>query len=74
MMGPQGGGMGVDVMSLVILQPFAERMTQQLELDEKQQARLKALLVARRTEFLKLIDENPPPTIQLGRMMRSREK
>jgi hypothetical protein len=45
-----------------------ERYTQQLGLDATQQARLRELLLVRRTKCLELADATPPPSMQLLRI------
>ena len=57
------------LVSGLVFVPFtAERFTQQLGLDATQQARLRELLLARRTRFLELADATPPPSMQLWRI------
>ena len=57
------------LVSGLVFVPFtAERFTQQLGLDATQQARLRELLLTRRTRFLELADATPPPSLQLWRI------
>ena len=53
---------------MVFLPITVERFTQQLGLDAAQQARLRELLLVRRTKFLELADTTPPPSLQLLRI------
>ena len=56
------------VSQMVFLPITVERFTQQLGLDATQQARLRELLLVRRTKFLGLVDATPPPSLQLMRI------
>ena len=56
------------VSQMVFLPLTVERFTQQLGLDAAQQARLRELLLVRRTKFLELADATPPPSLQLWRI------
>ncbi|HTZ22344.1 MAG TPA: hypothetical protein VMC06_15785 [Opitutaceae bacterium] len=56
------------VSQMVFLPMTVERFTQQLGLDATQQAKLRELLLVRRTKFLELVDATPPPSLQLLRI------
>ena len=56
------------VSQMIFLPLTVERFTQQLGLDATQQARLRELLLVRRTKFLELADATPPPSLQLLRI------
>lgn len=56
------------VASFVFIPYTHERFTQVLGLDERQQVRLRDLLLARRTRFMALADEQAPPSLQLNRI------
>ena len=64
---PGGGG---DAMGIVLVKPGLERMTEDLKLDAKQQAEVKALLVEKRTKFLALVDDTPPPMMKMEKIYR----
>lgn len=76
--GPQGGPGPRDRMSdsfgglasFTIITPALEHFGKELDLSADQKAQLKNLLVAKRQAFLDFIDANPPPTLELGRMLR----
>lgn len=69
-MPPPPHGAGNPMMEVILVGPTLEKMTQDFSLDSRQAAKLKELLIERRTQFLKLIDANPPPTIKLGQFAR----
>lgn len=56
------------VASFVFIPYTHERFTQLLGLDERQQVRLRDLLLARRARFMALADEQAPPSLQLNRI------
>ena len=56
------------VASFVFIPYTLERFTQVLSLDERQQVRLRDLLLARRNRFVALADEMAPPSLQLSRI------
>lgn len=63
MMGPLGG-----LAIFTIITPAREKLTADLSLTPEQQEKLKTLLLARRQQFLDLIDTTPPPSLSLGRL------
>lgn len=65
------GELGTPLVPLVIYRPLLDRMTQMLSLTPAQHDQLEALLVERRTRFLKFVDDNPPPSFRLRGMMAS---
>lgn len=63
MMGPLGG-----LAVFTIITPVREKLTADLSLTPDQQEKLKTLLLARRQQFLNLIDTTPPPSLSLGHL------
>lgn len=52
-----------------VFTPYTQaRFAQALDLDEEQEEKLGLLLAERRTRFLKLCDDSPPPSLQLNRI------
>ena len=60
---PIGGWL---MMSMIVYQPSLEHLTRELNLDARQRATVKELMVERRTDLLALIDRSPPPTLGFG--------
>jgi hypothetical protein len=54
---------------MVIYRPLLEHFTEDLGLDDKQQKQLKDLLIDRRTKLITLLDETPPPSFKLEKVM-----
>jgi hypothetical protein len=52
--------------SMVIYRPLLDRMSADLGLNDRQRQQLKELLLARRAKLIALVDETPPPSLQLG--------
>ena len=55
--------------SMVIYRPLVEHFTEDLGLDDKQQKQLKDLLIDRRNKLITLVDETPPPSFKLEKVM-----
>lgn len=51
-----------------------ERLNRDLKLDDQQQARVRALLLNRREQFLELVDSIPPPSITLSLLATQSDK
>jgi hypothetical protein len=64
----QPSGWNADPMfvSIVIYRPLLERLSTALGLNDRQRQQLRELLLARRTKLITLVDETPPPSLQLG--------
>jgi len=61
---------GMDSTITLVLIPFTlARFTEELGLDESQQAAVHQLLTRRRTQFLELVDSTPPPSINVGKVV-----
>jgi hypothetical protein len=61
--------MGPVFVSMVIYRPLLEHFTEDLGLDDKQQKQLKDLLIDRRNKLITLLDETPPPSFKLEKVM-----
>ena len=61
--------MGPVFVSMVIYRPLLEHFTEDLGLDDKQQKELKDLLNDRRNKLITLVDETPPPSFKLEKVM-----
>jgi Spy/CpxP family protein refolding chaperone len=55
--------------SMVIYRPLLEHFTEALALDDKQQKQLKDLLIDRRNKLITLVDETPPPSFKLEKVV-----
>lgn len=64
------GELGTPLIPIVIYRPLLDRMTEVLALTSAQHDQLETLLVERRTQFLKFVDDNPPPSFRLSDMMK----
>lgn len=64
------GELGTPLIPIVIYRPLLDRMTEMLTLTSAQHDQLETLLVERRTQFLKFVDDNPPPSFRLSDMMK----
>jgi hypothetical protein len=64
-----GPVMGPVFVSMVIYRPLLEHFTEDLGLDDKQQKDLKDLLIDRRNKLITLVDETPPPSFKLEKVM-----
>jgi hypothetical protein len=64
-----GPVMGPVFVSMVIYRPLLEHFTEDLALDDKQQKQLKDLLIDRRNKLIALVDETPPPSFKLEKVM-----
>ena len=61
---------GMDSTITLVLIPFTlARFTEELGLDESQQAAVHQLLTRRRAKFLELVDSTPPPSINVGKVV-----
>lgn len=59
----------IDSMIPIVIVPSSlDRLTEELKLTEEQRASVRLLLIARRAQFLKLVDDSPPPSLKLGRI------
>lgn len=58
-----GPGPAQGLIGLVFYKPQAEHWAKALELSDKQKASLDQILQQRRAEFLKFVDQNPPPRL-----------
>jgi hypothetical protein len=56
--------------SIVIYRPLLDRMTEELQLDVRQQDAARQLLIERRERTIALVDEMPPPSLRLGQILR----
>ncbi len=63
------GEMGNLFVPMVIYRPTLDHLTEVLGLNPSQHDRLRKLMIDRRDHLLALIDETPPPSFQLGRML-----
>ncbi|HKD65911.1 MAG TPA: hypothetical protein VKB84_03655 [Candidatus Binataceae bacterium] len=54
---------------MVIYRPALDRLTELLRLNSQQHEQLKSLLIDRRERLLALVDQTPPPSFKLGRML-----
>jgi hypothetical protein len=61
--------MGPVFVSMVIYRPLLEHFTEDLGLDDKQQKQLKDLLIDRRNKLITLVDETPPPSFKLEKVI-----
>jgi len=61
--------MGPVFVSMVIYRPLLEHFTEDLGLDDKQQNQLKDLLIDRRNKLITLVDETPPPSFKLEKVI-----
>lgn len=61
--------MGPVFVSMVIYRPLLEHFTEDLGLDDKQQKQLRDLLIDRRNKLITLLDETPPPSFKLEKVM-----
>jgi hypothetical protein len=61
--------MGPVFVSMVIYRPLLEHFTEDLSLDDNQQKQLKDLLIDRRNKLITLVDETPPPSFKLEKVM-----
>jgi hypothetical protein len=60
---------GLDSLFPIVLVPTTlERLTAELQLTEAQRPVIHELLLERRQKFLQLVDANPPPSLQLGKI------
>ncbi len=64
----------VGLASIVQVGSVMEMLTAKLNLDSKQQAEIRALLINRRTQFLEFMDKQPPPSMSLGVMFEPRRQ
>jgi|GEM_PF-3101362 len=55
--------------TMIIYRPLLENLTAQLNLDAIQQEQLKQLLIDRRNRLLALVDETPPPSLDIGKFV-----
>ncbi len=55
--------------TMIIYRPVLENLTAQLNLDAIQQEQLKQLLIDRRSRLLALVDETPPPSLDIGKFV-----
>lgn len=63
------GEIGDLFVPMVIYRPTLDRLSEVLQLDASQRDKLKSLMVARRAQLLALVDETPPPSFKLGRIL-----
>ena len=63
---PWAGNANPMFVSIVIYRPLLERLSTVLGLNDRQRQQLRELLLARRTKLIALVDETPPPSLQLG--------
>jgi hypothetical protein len=63
------GEMGDVFVPMVIYRPTLDRLSEVLQLNENQRHQLNTLLVNRRTQLLALVDQTPPPSFKLGRIL-----
>jgi hypothetical protein len=61
--------MGPVFVSMVIYRPLLEHFTEDLSLDDNQQKQLKDLLIDRRNKLITLVDETPPPSFKLEKVL-----
>ncbi len=61
--------MGPVFVSMVIYRPLLDRFTEDLGLVDQQQKQLKDLLIDRRNKLIALVDETPPPSFKLEKVL-----
>ena len=64
-----GPEMGPIFVSTIIYKPLYDHLVEDLALTSDQQQKLKQLLLERRSKFLDMVDNTPPPTFKLGDMI-----
>jgi len=58
-------GQPAEILRIVAFRPRLARLSQLLQLDEAQRKQLRVLLEERRARFIALVDELPPPSLEL---------
>jgi len=53
---------------IVLVENTLDRLTEELDLTADQRAKVRALLLDRRSQFLELVDHSPPPSLRLSRL------
>ena len=59
-------GFPAEILHIIAFRPHSARLSQALGLSDLQRKQLRALLEERRSKFIALVDETPPPSIEIG--------
>jgi hypothetical protein len=62
-------GLPAEILRIIAYRPHLARLSQQLKLSDSQRKQLRNLLDERRARFIALVDDTPPPSLEIGQML-----
>jgi hypothetical protein len=62
-------GLPAEILRIIAYRPHLARLVQQLKLSDSQRRQLRDLLDERRARFIALVDDTPPPSLEIGQMI-----